>query len=60
MGEFLFTILHHLKELPNAGLITTERRGKFLIAKINKEVLEEACSIIKLQKNSKHCVIFVE
>ena len=29
------TISHHLKELANAELITTERRGKYLIAKVN-------------------------
>ncbi|MDP4180961.1 MAG: metalloregulator ArsR/SmtB family transcription factor [Bacillota bacterium] len=35
------TISHHLKELSNAGLITTEKRGKFLIAKLNKDVIHE-------------------
>ena len=44
------TISHHLKELSNAGLIITEKRGKFLIAKINKEVISEACSIINNNK----------
>ena len=43
------TISHHLKELSNAGLIMTEKRGKFLIARINKEVIKEALSIIKMQ-----------
>ena len=28
------TISHHLKELVNANLISTERRGKYLVAKI--------------------------
>ena len=37
------TISHHLKELVNAGLITTERDGKFLLARINKETLNQVC-----------------
>jgi DNA-binding transcriptional ArsR family regulator len=33
------TISHHLKELSNADLIMTEKRGKYLVARINKETL---------------------
>ena len=33
------TISHHLKELANAELIVTHKRGKYLVAKINKETL---------------------
>ena len=33
------TISHHLKELSNADLISTERRGKYLVARINKQTL---------------------
>ena len=33
------TISHHLKELANADLIVTEKRGKYLVARINKETL---------------------
>ena len=40
------TISHHLKELANAGLITTEKRGKYLVATINKETLEEVEEVL--------------
>ena len=43
------TISHHLKELANADLITTEKRGKHLVATINKDTLtrvREALAII--------------
>lgn len=40
------TISHHLKELANADLITTEKRGKYLVAKINKETLAEVKHVL--------------
>ena len=42
------TISHHLKELANADLIITERRGKFLAARINKETIQAASAILSL------------
>jgi len=43
------TISHHLKELANADLITAERKGKLLVARINKKTVEEFSEIIKLK-----------
>ncbi len=40
------TISHHLKELANADLITTEKRGKYLVTRINKETLGEVKQIL--------------
>lgn len=40
------TVSHHLKELSNAELITTERRGKFLTATINKEIMQEVIATL--------------
>ncbi|NQY93941.1 MAG: winged helix-turn-helix transcriptional regulator [Campylobacteraceae bacterium] len=43
------TISHHLKELSNANLITTEKNGKFLMAHINKDTLEKIKSFIEIE-----------
>ena len=40
------TISHHLKELTNADLITTEKRGKYLVARINREKLAEVKQVL--------------
>jgi ArsR family transcriptional regulator len=45
------TISHHLKELANADLIITERRGKFLAARINRETIQTANAILSLIEN---------
>ena len=35
------TVSHHLKELVNAGLIVTERQGKFVTCQVNPDALAE-------------------
>lgn len=45
------TISHHLKELSNAGLIITEKRGKYLVARINEELLKELSNIFNISRD---------
>lgn len=47
------TISHHLKELSNAELIFTERKGKYLVAKINEEIVNEVKELLKMQEDEK-------
>lgn len=47
------TISHHLKELSNAELIFTERKGKYLVAKVNEEMVNEVNELLKLHHNKK-------
>ena len=43
------TVSHHLKELSNADLITTERRGKQIVAKVNSETIKELADVLNLK-----------
>lgn len=46
------TISHHLKELSNAELIFTERKGRYLVATVNEEMISEICELLKLHHES--------
>jgi ArsR family transcriptional regulator len=43
------TISHHLKELANADLIVTERRGKFVTARINEKTLQQVKQALSIK-----------
>lgn len=45
------TISHHLKELSNAELIFTERKGRYLVAWVNEEMVNEVNELLKLHHN---------
>ena len=42
------TVSHHLKELANANLIMTERRGKNVVASINTDMLNDIVDALSL------------
>ena len=43
------TISHHIKELANAELIETEKKGKLLSCRVNKEILEEVFQLFSIR-----------
>ncbi|MBP7735183.1 MAG: winged helix-turn-helix transcriptional regulator [Spirochaetes bacterium] len=43
------TISHHLKELADAGLISTERKGKFLVAHIIEDTIDEVNAMLSIK-----------
>jgi DNA-binding transcriptional ArsR family regulator len=43
------TVSHHMKELVNAGLVITEKQGKFLTARVNPDMLREALDFISMK-----------
>ncbi len=46
------TISHHLKELSNAGLITTERRGRFVVARVEQSTVSEVEALMALVRGA--------
>lgn len=43
-------VSHHIKELTNTGLVITERREKFLAARINDVTLHEVFEFLSTKK----------
>lgn len=48
------TISHHIKGLVNAGLIITEKQGKWVYCKINQRMFKKACNFLSEFLTEKH------
>ena len=49
------TISHHLQVLKNAGLVTDERRGKYIYYTLDTSVVEDLLAwLLQLQKGNDH------
>jgi len=47
------TVSHHLKELANAGLVSTERRGRFVVARPGSALLDELRTLLAREIDTK-------
>jgi ArsR family transcriptional regulator len=44
------TVSHHLKELANADLIHTERKGKQVVARVNEKTVNQVNEVLAFRK----------
>jgi len=49
------TISHHLKELRLAGLITVEKRGKFMICAVNRDAVAQLSTYLAEENSASTC-----
>ena len=51
------TISHHMKILQSAGLVRSEKRGKWMFYSISEEKADEICKTIKhLMSDKENCI----
>jgi ArsR family transcriptional regulator len=54
------TVSHHLKILKNAGLVSSQRRGKEILYTLNQRRLASACCVVAVNFAPDHPVEVVE